>query len=248
MQHAPKKPRVFSFWGKGGEGWVLNFLISCCSHQDEWVSSLIFHLWFSNGKNYTRVYKNVHSALHFVFIFGKLLPILNFFKKHSYHYKEKMGGNFIFNRQKNPITNGMDPKMLTIDLRITILYFKPFVNVVKWSHWRLSISSNCYIFVVKVSTCFLWTSFVYCVQELAKTSFKSDCFFCPMVVSCNGLSPTCLGVLLYSHLIMPALALGLTTKGKTWEGSRLEECSKIQTRSHKVARMSSNTFKWFFSL
>jgi hypothetical protein len=138
--------------------------------------------------------------------------------------------------------------MLTIDLRIAILYFKPFVNVVKWSHWRLSISSNCYIFVVKVSTCFLWTSFVYCVQELAKTSFKSDCFFCPMVVSCNGLSPTCLGVLLYSHLIMPTLALGLTTKGKTWEGSRLEECSKIQTRSHKVARMSSNTFKWFFSL
>jgi hypothetical protein len=28
----------------------------------------------------------------------------------------------------------------------------------------------------------------------------------------------------------------------------LEECFKIQTQSHKVARMSSNTFKWFFPL
>jgi hypothetical protein len=196
MQHAPKKLRVFSFWGKGGGGQVLNFLISRCSHQVPNVfptmfpiaphfylicftqsyplssytvepkgmhshlptkSSILgslqnlncFFLWwtnqngslpkkekkkrkiligghpdlikmnkcpdlcsicdFSNGKNYTRFYKNVHLVLHCVFIFGKLWPIFKL-KKNSYHYKEKMWGNFIFNHQKTSNNKWDGPK------------------------------------------------------------------------------------------------------------------------------------------
>jgi hypothetical protein len=92
----------------------------------------------------------------------------DFLKNIATTTKKKCGAILFSITKKHPITNGMDQKMLTIDLRIAILYFKPFV---KWSHWRLSISPNCYIFVVKFSTCSLLISFVYCVQELTKLFF-----------------------------------------------------------------------------
>ncbi len=44
------------------------------------------------------------------------------------------------------------------------------------------------------------------------------------------------------------LALGSQPRVKPGRESRLKECPKIQTQSHKVAKMSSNIFKWFFPL
>ncbi len=134
----------------------------------------------------------------------------SFLKNIANTTKKKCGAILFSITKKHPITNGMDQKMLTIDLRIAILYFKPLV---KWSHWRLSISPNCYIFVVKFSTCSLLISFVYCVQELTNLFFKVI-FFWPNGCLCNGLSPTCLGVLLYSHLMLQTLTLGSQPKIK----------------------------------
>jgi hypothetical protein len=67
-------------------------------------------LFFFNGKIYTRFYKIVHLVLHCIFIFCKLSPIIYLFFKHSYHYKEKMWGNFIFNHQKTSNNKWDGPK------------------------------------------------------------------------------------------------------------------------------------------